>query len=97
MLGLIIPPPLVSYMALSFECSTNRRVLRSRELFELFFLAKNQGLTNGPEWQIDTRNTVGLPGAHGDELVRSFCFFDDAELVFTAGEDGTVKAWRPTS
>ncbi|KAG6073726.1 hypothetical protein E4U15_006318 [Claviceps sp. LM218 group G6] len=63
----------------------------------LFFLAKNQGLTNGPEWQIDTQNTVGLPGAHGDELVRSFCFFDDAELVFTAGEDGTVKAWRPTS
>ncbi|KAG6052988.1 hypothetical protein E4U17_005151 [Claviceps sp. LM77 group G4] len=70
---------------------------QDRELFELFFLAKNQGLANGPEWQIDTQNTVGLPGAHGDELVRSFCFFDDAELVFTAGEDGTVKAWRPTS
>lgn len=46
---------------------------------------------------MDRNSSVGLPGAHGDELVRAFCFFDEEQAVFTAGEDGVVKAWRPTS
>ncbi|KAJ0321232.1 hypothetical protein COL5a_009287 [Colletotrichum fioriniae] len=41
-------------------------------------------------------NSVGLPGGHGEEIVRSFCFYDDEQVVFTAGEDGNIKAWRPT-
>lgn len=65
----------------------------SRQVFELIFLAKNQ--LPGPQWVFDRQNSVGLPGGHGEEIVRSFCFFDDAQLVFTAGEDGNVKAWRP--
>ncbi|KAG5995588.1 hypothetical protein E4U54_002829 [Claviceps lovelessii] len=68
---------------------------QDRQLFELIFLARNPH--GEPKWVFDRHNTVGLPGGHGDELVRSFCFFDDAELVFTGGEDGTVKAWRPGS
>ncbi|KAG5970618.1 hypothetical protein E4U55_001541 [Claviceps digitariae] len=68
---------------------------QDQQLFELIFLAKNQH--GDPKWVFDRHNSVGLPGGHGDELVRSFCFFDDAQLVFTAGEDGTVKAWRPGS
>ena len=43
----------------------------------------------------DKENTVRLEGAHGEEIVRSLCFGDDISgRVFTAGEDGCVKAWR---
>lgn len=58
-------------------------------MFELVFLAKQND-----QWGLDRENTVGLPGAHGEEIVRSFCFFDQEQIVFTAGEDGCVKAWR---
>ncbi|KAM4067239.1 WD domain-containing protein [Hirsutella rhossiliensis] len=64
-----------------------------RQSFELVFLAKDPA---GQSWVLDKSNSVGLPGAHGDEIVRSFCFFDQEQLVLTAGEDGAVKAWRPT-
>lgn len=66
--------------------------LCSKQAFELVFLAKNP---NGEGWALDRENSVGLPGAHGEEIVRSFCFFDEAHVVYTAGEDGNVKAWRP--
>ncbi|KFG82962.1 hypothetical protein MANI_022579 [Metarhizium anisopliae] len=65
---------------------------QGRQSFELVFLARNQG--HGPKWVFDRENSVGLPGAHGEDIVRAFCFFDDAQVVFTAGEDGNVKAWR---
>ena len=58
-------------------------------MFQLIHLAKGNG------WSLEKDTAVGLPGAHGSELVRSFCFFDEQQLVFTAGEDGCVKAWRP--
>lgn len=59
-------------------------------MFQLFHLAKGP---NG--WELDRGGVVGLPGAHGQEIVRSFCFNDENQVVFTAGEDGCVKAWRP--
>ncbi|WKT46598.1 WD40 repeat [Fusarium oxysporum f. sp. vasinfectum] len=65
---------------------------QDKQGFELVFLAKNP---NGEGWALDRENSVGLPGAHGEEIVRSFCFFDEAHVVYTAGEDGNVKAWRP--
>ncbi|KAK2597346.1 hypothetical protein QQS21_006043 [Conoideocrella luteorostrata] len=68
---------------------------QDRQAFELVFLTRNPHQEQGPKWVFDRDNSVGLPGGHGEEIVRSFCFFDDAQLVFTAGEDGTVKAWRP--
>ncbi|CAM1504660.1 Fc.00g022510.m01.CDS01 [Cosmosporella sp. VM-42] len=65
---------------------------QDNQMFELVFMAKNnQG------WGLDKDNSVGLPGAHGEEIVRSFCFFDEEHVVFTAGEDGNIKAWRPGS
>ncbi|KAH6991112.1 WD40-repeat-containing domain protein [Ilyonectria sp. MPI-CAGE-AT-0026] len=67
---------------------------QDRQMFELVFLAKNP---NGQGWALDRDNSVGLPGAHGEEIVRSFCFFDEEHVVFTAGEDGNVKAWRPST
>ncbi|KAL2129143.1 hypothetical protein VTI74DRAFT_8178 [Chaetomium olivicolor] len=64
---------------------------QEKEMFQLIHLAK------GPSgaWGLDRDTVVGLPGAHGGELVRSFCFYDEQQVVFTAGEDGCVKAWRP--
>ncbi|KAL7939738.1 WD40-repeat-containing domain protein [Trichoderma chlorosporum] len=63
---------------------------QDKENFELIFLAK---AADG-SWALDLANRVVLPGAHGGEIVRSFCFFDDEQVVFTTGEDGNVKAWR---
>ncbi|KKO98580.1 hypothetical protein THAR02_09318 [Trichoderma harzianum] len=63
---------------------------QDKENFELVFLAK---AADG-SWALDLANKVVLPGAHGSEIVRSFCFFDDEQVVFTTGEDGNVKAWR---
>ncbi|KAI1115697.1 WD40-repeat-containing domain protein [Nemania sp. NC0429] len=51
-------------------------------------------LTKGDSWALDRGNSVGLPGAHSEEIVRSFCFYDEAQMVFSAGEDGFIKAWR---
>ncbi|KAI1432166.1 WD40-repeat-containing domain protein [Xylaria sp. CBS 124048] len=51
-------------------------------------------LTKANDWAIDRHNSVGLPGAHSEEIVRSFCFYDEAQMVFSAGEDGFVKAWK---
>ncbi|KAG9258274.1 WD40-repeat-containing domain protein [Emericellopsis atlantica] len=61
--------------------------------FGLVFLAKGQqeGL-----WTLDKSAGVGLPGGHGEEIVRDFCFFDEEQVVFTGGEDGKIKAWRPS-
>jgi hypothetical protein len=58
------------------------------EMFKLVHLAKGAA-----GWEVDGTAVVQLPGAHASELVRSFCFFDEAQTVFTAGEDGCVKAW----
>ncbi|KAI0178956.1 WD40 repeat-like protein [Hypoxylon sp. FL1284] len=62
-----------------------------KEAFELVYLTKGQG------WNLDRDNSVGLPGAHSSEIVRSFCFYDEAQMVFSAGEDGYIKAWRPNA
>ncbi|KAK1247281.1 hypothetical protein MKX07_002190 [Trichoderma sp. CBMAI-0711] len=63
---------------------------QDKQTFELTFLSK----AANNEWALDLDNRVVLPGSHGSEIVRSFCFFDDEQVVFTTGEDGNVKAWR---
>ncbi|KAJ6442642.1 WD domain-containing protein [Purpureocillium lavendulum] len=67
---------------------------QDKQHFELVFMARDPARQ---AWVLDRDNGVGLPGAHGEEIVRSFCFFDEEQLVFTAGEDGNIKAWRPGS
>lgn len=62
----------------------------SKQTFKLMFLTNDQG-----SWEVNSGNSVGLPGAHGEEIVRAYCFFDESQMVFTGGEDGKVKAWRP--
>ncbi|KEY79300.1 hypothetical protein WD repeat protein [Aspergillus fumigatus] len=64
-------------------------------------------------WRFDQANLWRLPGAHGEEVVRSIyvdeqvcllysCFkinpdspFLQGHSVFTGGEDGFVRAWKP--
>ncbi|KAI2783771.1 WD40 repeat-like protein [Daldinia loculata] len=60
-----------------------------QQAFQLIHLTKGQG------WNLDRDNSVSLPGAHSSEIVRSFCFYDEAQTVFSAGEDGFIKAWKP--
>jgi hypothetical protein len=50
-------------------------------------------LSKDKTWTFDDRR-VGLDGAHGTDVVRAFCLFDQEQVVFTAGEDGQLKAWR---
>lgn len=37
-------------------------------------------LRRGSEWTLDTVNTLRLPGAHGEEVVRSLCFSRDVSF-----------------
>ena len=63
--------------------------------------------TNG--WSLDPGNSVRLPGAHGEDIVRSLCLTVSVSIpvfelslpyilqegtFFTAAEDGLIKAWR---
>jgi WD repeat-containing protein 89 len=61
----------------------------SRQAFEMVHLSR-QG-----DWTLHKDDGVGLPGAHGEEIVRAFTISDEQGTVFTAGEDGYIKAWRP--
>jgi hypothetical protein len=65
-------------------------MLYRRQSFELTFMAR----TPQDGWVLSRNDAVSMPGAHGEEIVRSFCFFDEERLVFTAGEDGHIRAWR---
>ncbi|KAK4197850.1 WD40-repeat-containing domain protein [Triangularia verruculosa] len=65
---------------------------QDQEMFQLVHLAKGAS----GQWGLDRDTIVGLPGAHGQELVRSFVFYDEQQLVVTGGEDGCIKSWRPT-
>ncbi|KAI1392912.1 WD40 repeat-like protein [Hypoxylon trugodes] len=62
-----------------------------KQSFEMVYLTKSQA------WNFDRDSSVVLPGAHSSEIVRSFCFYDEAQTVFSAGEDGYIKAWRPNA
>ncbi|KAL1903235.1 hypothetical protein Sste5346_000520 [Sporothrix stenoceras] len=59
------------------------------EMFQLVHLTK------GKDWAFALDSVVGLPGAHGSEIVRGFCVFDEQQVVYTCGEDGKIRAWRP--
>ncbi|EEY17622.1 WD repeat-containing protein [Verticillium alfalfae VaMs.102] len=65
---------------------------QDRQNFQLVHLARG---SENNSWVFDKASSVGLPGGHGEEIVRAFCFYDDEQVVFTAGEDGYIKAWRP--
>ncbi|CAG7997359.1 unnamed protein product [Penicillium olsonii] len=51
-------------------------------------------LVSGP-WSLDRENLWRLPGAHGEEVVRSVHLDEQSSSVFTCGEDGYVRVWKP--
>ncbi|VEU20454.1 DEKNAAC101375 [Brettanomyces naardenensis] len=40
-----------------------------------------------------TRDFINFPGAHGEEVVRDLAIHNG--IVYTGGEDGLLKAWKP--
>ncbi|KAI1926008.1 hypothetical protein LOZ12_000566 [Ophidiomyces ophidiicola] len=50
-----------------------------------------------PEFQFDRTKVWRLPGAHGEEVVRSVLLDNLSGSVFTCGEDGQVRVWRDES
>ncbi|OQE89851.1 hypothetical protein PENNAL_c0013G00422 [Penicillium nalgiovense] len=52
-------------------------------------------LVSSPSWKLDRDNLWRLPRAHCEEVVRSVCLDEQSQSVFTCGEDGFVRAWRP--
>ncbi|CAG8408000.1 unnamed protein product [Penicillium salamii] len=46
-------------------------------------------------WSLDRENLWRLPGAHGEEVVRSVYLDEPSSSVFTCGEDGYVRVWKP--
>ncbi|KAK2805906.1 hypothetical protein FQN51_008680 [Onygenales sp. PD_10] len=51
-------------------------------------------LVSSPQYQFDQSNTWRLPGAHGEEVVRSVFLDDNSKTIFTCGEDGYVRSWK---
>ncbi|KAK1144650.1 hypothetical protein N8T08_004954 [Aspergillus melleus] len=52
-------------------------------------------LSASPSWQFNRENLWRLPGGHGEEIVRSVYLDEQSQSVFTCGEDGFVRAWKP--
>ncbi|KAI9752230.1 MAG: Transcriptional regulator [Chaenotheca gracillima] len=46
-------------------------------------------------WDFNLQNIARLPGAHGEDIVRDVYVDDTSQTVFTAGEDGQIRAWKP--
>ncbi|RAL13212.1 WD repeat protein [Aspergillus homomorphus CBS 101889] len=52
-------------------------------------------LVSSPSWQFDQNNSWRLPGAHGEEVIRSVYVDEQSQCVLTCGEDGCVRVWKP--
>ncbi|KAJ5458420.1 hypothetical protein N7475_009808 [Penicillium sp. IBT 31633x] len=52
-------------------------------------------LVSNPSWKLDRDNLWRLPRAHCEEVVRSVYLDEQSQSVFTCGEDGFVRTWRP--
>ncbi|PYH46425.1 WD repeat protein [Aspergillus saccharolyticus JOP 1030-1] len=52
-------------------------------------------LVSSPSWQFDQTNSWRLPGAHGEEVIRSVYVDEQSQSVLTCGEDGCVRVWKP--
>ncbi|KAL8744969.1 MAG: hypothetical protein Q9190_002857 [Brigantiaea leucoxantha] len=53
--------------------------------------------TSSSQWSFDSSRSIRLPDCHGEDVVRSFCWNGESNVIFTAGEDGLIKAWQATA
>ncbi|EEH15897.1 hypothetical protein PABG_05984 [Paracoccidioides brasiliensis Pb03] len=51
-------------------------------------------LISSPKYDLDLSKRWIMPGAHGEEIVRSVLLDDNSKTIFTCGEDGHVRAWK---
>ncbi|PGH06210.1 hypothetical protein AJ79_06598 [Helicocarpus griseus UAMH5409] len=51
-------------------------------------------LISSPKFDLDISNTWRIPGAHGEEIVRSVFLDNTSRTIFTCGEDGHVRSWQ---
>ncbi|KAI9842766.1 MAG: hypothetical protein M1837_006949 [Sclerophora amabilis] len=51
--------------------------------------------SSAQSWQFNLTSIARLPGAHGEDVVRDVFVDDNSQTVFTGGEDGHVRAWKP--
>ncbi|CAI6298160.1 unnamed protein product [Periconia digitata] len=62
---------------------------------ELTLYPVHKNTQAGPlEYICDPENTVVLPGAHGEEIVRDLFTDIHTRTTYTCGEDGFVRAWQ---
>ncbi|KUL90218.1 hypothetical protein ZTR_02118 [Talaromyces verruculosus] len=52
-------------------------------------------ITPSPKWDFDYTNVWRSPEAHGEEIVRAVYLDEQSRTLFTGGEDGIIRAWRP--
>jgi WD40 repeat protein len=46
---------------------------------------------------VDTANPISLKDAHGEEVVRCVHMDNQYQCIYTGGEDGIIKVWKPES
>ncbi|CAN9247959.1 unnamed protein product [Alternaria alternata] len=62
----------------------------------LNFIPISKG-TNGPlDYSFDVDKSITFAGAHGEEIVRDAFTDVHTNTTYTCGEDGQVRAWRPS-
>ncbi|KAL8631257.1 hypothetical protein Q9189_003021 [Teloschistes chrysophthalmus] len=78
-------------------------LMSSRSMGPVFGAGSHSGqhvdivpLRRQTSWSLEVSETIRLPGGHGEEVIRSMCSSHDEKTIFTAGEDGQIKAWRPS-
>ncbi|KAH8698819.1 WD repeat protein [Talaromyces proteolyticus] len=54
-------------------------------------------IVSNPKWDFDYNDFWRLPGAHGEEIVRAVHLDEQSQTVFSGGEDGFIRAWRPNA
>ncbi|KAI4668968.1 hypothetical protein J4E85_009600 [Alternaria conjuncta] len=53
--------------------------------------------TNGPlDYSFDLDKSISFPGAHGEEIVRDLFTDTHTNTTYTCGEDGHIRAWKPS-
>jgi WD repeat-containing protein 89 len=47
-----------------------------------------------PKWVPTIDSRIELAGGHGEDIIRDYYVDTDARVIYTCGEDGTIRQWR---
>ncbi|KAL2370794.1 hypothetical protein RJ035_001439 [Blastomyces gilchristii] len=82
------------YVAQVLDVRGDMFVVSGKTRFEYFLFVVWFLRVCSPKFDFDLANTWRLPGAHGEELVRSVFLDNNSKSIFTCGEDGHVRSWK---